>query len=45
VELAEGLEYSYDAPEVDDVGAESAETTENGGGLSLEELMAQMKSI
>ena len=45
VELAEGLEYSYDAPEVDDVGAESAETTENGGGQSLEELMAQIKSI
>jgi len=48
VELAEGLEYSYDAPETDDVGAESAETTEtteNGGGQSLEELMAQMKNI
>ena len=61
VELAEGLELAYDAPDVDEGVVESVETVEStvestvdstvestgGGGeeQSLEELMAQMKSI
>jgi len=46
-ELAEGLELAYDAPDVDDCSVETIETVEipAGGEQSLEELMAQMKSI
>lgn len=43
-ELAEGLELAYDAPEVTENGVEPVEA-EGGDGQSLEDLMAQMKSI
>ena len=47
VELEEGLEFAYDAPDVVEGDAEAVETVESSGveGQSLEELMAQMKGI
>merc|ERR1719369_1678279 len=44
IELVEGLELAYDAPDADDGGVESVQSTV-GEEQSLEELMAQMKGI